>query len=121
MGSQIDLWVCPTCDVLQGIEVKKVDGGLVFNCVNCGVQLQSSQISFLDPILALTVIDYLYEKLPSEIHGDIRFTWLSNKTVGIIFEFSESEVIEIVNFDIKSLIEDEMADDLDLTTTVFFE
>jgi len=118
---EIGLWVCPQCHVLQGIEVWREVDGLRSRCVSCGVPLEPESVKFLNLDLTEQVIDEVFEVIPEFLHDYIRFSWVSNKTVGLVFEFSSHELMMEVDYDPLSYFEDEIGPKLGLTMTVFFE
>ncbi|MCH8908664.1 MAG: hypothetical protein IH840_16375, partial [Candidatus Heimdallarchaeota archaeon] len=92
MENSVELWVCPYCEVLQGIEITLPPNStkMQANCLNCGVSLTMEEVHFLDPVLVQQVYSYVMEKLVDLDPDEIRFSWVSNRTVGLIFELSRS-------------------------------
>lgn len=113
----VDLWVCPSCNVLLGIEVnyqQKV------NCVNCGIDLQFGDIKFIDKNLHINIQKRIYQKIDETFHSIIRFRWLSNKTLGIMIEQDEYEFLDF-HPQIYDELEDNLADEFGIVITLIFE
>ncbi|MHA2504099.1 MAG: hypothetical protein ACXAE3_14665 [Candidatus Kariarchaeaceae archaeon] len=122
MEDNIDIWVCPRCHVLQGIEVSKDEAGnLLSRCVNCGVPLEIDEVKYINQDKASKIIDLTLEKIPAYLVTDVRFSWLSNRTLGIIFECDQADLIEDTSPEIVDFFEDEIGKEMGLTITVYFE
>ncbi|MHA2171524.1 MAG: hypothetical protein ACXAB7_16675 [Candidatus Kariarchaeaceae archaeon] len=123
MPPTVDLWVCPNCNELQGIEVYREGDqqNLQSFCVKCGISLPLNTIGFIDATLARTLINEVEKLISPDIWGEIRYSWVSHRTVGIIFELPRESVIEYSNMDIVERIEDELGEQMELMITVYFE
>ena len=121
VNEEVDLWVCPRCHILQGIEVWKSDDVLYARCVNCGVPLEIDEVQYINQELAKKIIEEVELSIPSIFHPDIRYSWVSNKTLGLVFELGLSELREEVDFDIIPFFEDVLASKYSINITVFFE
>ncbi len=112
----VELWVCPACNMLLGIDV--IDNKAY--CVSCGMRLNLNDIDFIDNKYVSLVKKRIYEMISEEYHQYLRFRWLSNRTVGIMLDFDEEELMERFP-DLFEKIEDELVDELDLFITLIFE
>ena len=121
VAKEVQVWVCPHCDVLQGIDVEiGEDNNFITNCVNCGVRLQMEEVHFLDPELTRKVMEDISGLLPDDFPGDIIFRWSSNKTIGIVIEGSQEEFAEYADIDTIDILEDDVAPRHGVSVTVFF-
>lgn len=122
MSKEIELWVCPSCKVLQGIDIKyNSENELIANCVNCGVQLPVEDVKFVDPVMAKKVINKVEEITPDDFHKFIHYHWVSNKTIGVVLELPRDEIQATLDFDIVEYLEDKLGPELDLTMSVYFD
>ncbi|MCE7735307.1 MAG: hypothetical protein GPJ54_10545 [Candidatus Heimdallarchaeota archaeon] len=116
----VDLWVCPHCDILGGIEIRIDDGNIITNCLSCGFNLKFDEVKFLTESLVRKLNMEILQLFPTEIHEDIRFSWVSNKTLGLIFSIPYLELMEVIAFDISEVIE-ELSEKHDMIITVYYE
>lgn len=114
----IPLWVCHSCDVLLGIDVIHKDT-LKVNCASCGIKYDLEEIPFLNKDFIHNLIRNVENDLPEKYHQFVRYRWLSNKTVGILIDYDEQEILD--DLDIYAIIEDDIAEQLDLFITLDFE
>ncbi len=117
----VDLWVCPNCKVLMGIETRLENNRILSNCLNCGTEIQISEITFLTQELVKSLNTEIFDLFPAYLHDDIRFSWVSNKTLGLIFSIPQNELLEEIDFDIEDIIEDELSKKYKMNITVYFE
>ena len=113
----VDLWVCPSCHVLLGIDIDFESNAF---CVSCGIKLKIDNISFLNLELVNLLQTEIKKLLSEEYHEYSRFRWLSNKTASIMVDFDEGEVIEN-HPELYTEIEDGLAELTDLFITLIFE
>lgn len=92
---------------------------LKVNCASCGINYDLEEIPFLTQDYILDLIRNVEEKLPEKYHKFIRYRWLSNKTVVILIDYDEQEILD--DLDIYAIIEDDIAEQLDLFITLDFE
>ena len=81
MKKDIGIWVCPRCNVLQGIEVWLEGEEMKARCVSCGVSITPDDVLFLDQDMARRVISEVEGLIPSDLHSFERYSWVSNKTI----------------------------------------
>ncbi len=117
----VDLWVCPHCDILGGIETRIENGSIITNCLSCGFNLKFENVNFLTENLVRELNTEILKLFPLNIHEDIRFSWVSNKTLGLIFSIPYQELIEAIEFDISEVIEDELAERYNMNITMYYE
>ena len=120
MSSIVDLWVCPNCDILQGIEVGFLDNQLTMNCVSCGTLLDPKDVQFLDPKLVENVYRKITKILDHVPKDEMRFSWVSNKTLGLIFEIDREDVEAELEGSMDDLI-DQLEDEFKIALTFYFE
>ena len=121
MNNKNLLWVCNECNVLMGIDIRLSSNKLIGSCVSCGVVVTLRDVTFLDLDLVHKFSSIINDLFPIEYHDYFRISWMSQKTVGVIIELSLSEVDEIFDYDLKSTIEENIGDQLNLNVTTFFE
>ena len=121
MNNKNLLWVCNECNVLMGIDIRLSSNKLIGLCISCGVAVELSDVTFLDLDLVHKFSSIINDLFPIEYRDYFRISWMSQKTVGVIIELSLSEVEEIFDYDIKSRIEENIGDQLNLNVTTFFE
>ena len=114
----IPLWVCSSCDVLLGIDINHEEN-LKINCANCGIKYKLEEIPFLSKEFIHDLIRNVEKELPEKYHQYVCNRWLSNKTVGILIDHDEQEILD--DLDIYRIIEDDIADKLDLFITLNLE
>ncbi|OLS20625.1 MAG: hypothetical protein HeimC2_36280 [Candidatus Heimdallarchaeota archaeon LC_2] len=117
----VDLWVCPNCEVLMGIETRLEKDKIYSNCLNCGTDLPISEVSFLSQALVKSLNVEVLDLFPTYIHEDIRFSWVSNKTLGLIFSIPQAELIDEIDFDMEEIIEEKLSKKYDMNITIYFE
>jgi hypothetical protein len=105
----------------MGVEVHEKEEQLFGNCVSCGIQLALDQVEFLSPSLSRLVIKEFEELIPEGIHQEVRYSWVSSKTVGIIFELSREEVADCMDIDLLEQFEDQMNTKYEIFLTVYYE
>ena len=121
MNNKNLLWVCNECNVLMGIDIRLSSNKLIGSCVSCGVVVTLHDVTFLNLDLVHKFSSIINDLFPIEYRDYFRISWMSQKTVGVIIELSLSEVEEIFDYDIKSRIEENIGDQLNLNVTTFFE
>ena len=121
MNNKNLLWVCNECNVLMGIDIRLSSNKLIGSCVSCGVVVTLSDVTFLNLDLVHKFSSIINDLFPIEYRDYFRISWMSQKTVGVIIELSLSEVEEFFAYDIKSRIEENIGDQLNLNVTTFFE
>ena len=119
--TSVELWVCPNCEVLMGIETRIEKDAIISNCLSCGTDIPISEVLFLSQELVRAVNKEVFDLFPTFLHDDIRFSWASNKTLGLIFSIPYNELMEEINFDIEEDIEDKLSRKYDMNITVFYE
>jgi hypothetical protein len=119
--NNVDLWVCPNCEVLGGIETRIEKDHINSNCLNCGIGIPISEVSFLSQDLVKILNSEILDLFPTFLHDDIRFSWVSNKTLGIIFSVPYNELIDEIDFSIEEVIEEELSDKYQMNITVYYE
>ncbi len=117
----VDLWVCPNCEVLIGIETRLENDQIQSNCLHCGIELPISEVSFLSQDLVKSLNIEVLDLFPPYIHEDIRFSWVSNKTLGLIFSIPHEELMDEIEFDMEEVIEDELAKKYNINVTIYYE
>lgn len=117
----VGVWVCPNCDVLMGIETRVLDDKITANCLSCGTSLNFIDVHFLSEPLVRALSNEVLTAFPDHIHEDIRFSWVSNKTLGLIFSIPIEELLEEIDFDIEEEIEDALSEKYDMNVTVYYE
>lgn len=121
MNNKNLLWVCNECNVLMGVDIRLLNNKLIGSCVSCGVVITLTDVTFLDLDVVHKFSSMINDLFPIEYRDYFRISWMSQKTVGVIIELSLSEVEEIFDYDIKSRIEENIGDQLNLNVTTFFE
>lgn len=89
------------------------------NCASCGIKYDLEEIPFLNKDFIHNLIRNVENDLPEKYHQFVRYRWLSNKTVGILIDYDEQEILD--DLDIYAIIEDDIAEQLDLFITLDFE
>ena len=117
----VDLWVCPNCEVLIGIETRLEKDHIESNCLNCGIELPISEVLFLSQDLIKSINIDVFDLFPTYIHEDIRFSWVSNKTLGLIFSIPKEELLDEIDFDLEEIIEDNLSRKYNMNITISFE
>lgn len=117
----VDLWVCPNCEVLMGIETRVEENKILSNCLSCGIDIPISEITFLTQNLVKSLNTEILDLFPTYLHEDIRFSWVSNRTLGLIFSIPQNEINEEIDFDIEDIIEDELSKKYKMNITVYYE
>ena len=105
----------------MGIDIRLLNNKLIGSCVSCGVVITLTDVTFLDLDVVHKFSSMINDLFPIEYRDYFRISWMSQKTVGVIIELSLSEVEEIFDYDIKSRIEENIGDQLNLNVTTFFE
>ena len=118
---EIALWVCPHCEVLQGIETRVTGDKIDANCLSCGSHIPIENISFLTIDLVKSLNKEVLDLFPDYFHEDIRFSWVSNKTLGLIFSVPQAELLQDIDFDIEETIEEKLSSKYNMNITVYFE
>ena len=121
MSKEIEIWVCPSCDILQGIEVWLENEELKSRCVNCGVPLSIDEVHFLNQNLVKQIILDFKNNFPGELFDLVRFHWLSNRTLGIVFEVSREEVSTYINENVAELVDKLFENKYNISVSVYFE
>lgn len=120
MNKEIDLWVCPHCHILQGIETTIAENNtIICNCLSCGITLPFQEVGFLTENLVRDVINYVKDCLPNDMLTHTRFSWVSNKTIGIILDYAREDLYE-AGIDPEDFV-DGIEDRFSINATLFYE
>ena len=82
--------------------------------------LNPNEVAFLDQALVKKVYEKITQILAHVETDEMRFSWVSNRTLGLIFELDRSDVEDGLEESLDDLI-DRLEDEFKLLITVYFE